>query len=72
MIASQKIGRAAFSLFILIAPFLRAPAFHICLYRTAASALRFNGKNTAQEVPKKASRIFRVESHRTGFFHKKR
>jgi hypothetical protein len=55
MVASQKTGRTAFDLFILVTPFLRASVPYV--YRTAADALRFNARHIEQEVPRKASRI---------------
>jgi hypothetical protein len=61
MTAVQKIGRTAFNLFILLL-LLYAPG-SILVYRTAADALRFNAGNIAQEVLKKASRIFSAEGH---------
>ena len=74
MVASQKIGRATFNLFIVLFLFLRVsvPDFLLHTDRTAADALRFNTRNTAQEVPKKASRICCAESHRACYFHQKK
>jgi hypothetical protein len=59
VVASQKMDRNAFDLFILDTPFLRASVPGCLLHtdRTAADAPRFNASNTAQEVPKKASTI---------------
>src|SRR6266581_2353884 len=66
MVASQKIGLTAFDLVIFFTPFLRAsvPDFLLPADRTAADALRFNARDIAQELSRKASRIFCVESHR--------
>jgi hypothetical protein len=60
MVASQKIGRAAFNLLIVLLLFLRAsvPDFLLHTDRTVADAPRSNGADIAQEVSRKASRIF--------------
>jgi len=57
MAVTQKINRAALDIFILLFLFY-APAFGISLYRIAADALRFNARDIAQALAKKASRIF--------------
>jgi len=74
MVASQKIGLTAFDLVIFFTPFLRAsvPDFLLPADRTAADALRFNARDIAQELSRKASRIFCVESHRACYFHEKK
>jgi hypothetical protein len=60
MIASQKIPRTAFNLFILLFLLLRASLLVFRLHRdqTAADALRFSARDIAQELREKASRIF--------------
>src|SRR5882724_9269194 len=60
MAVTQKINRAALDIFILLILFY-APAFGISLYRIAADALRFNARDIAQALAKKASRIFQRE-----------
>jgi hypothetical protein len=60
MVASQKIGRTAFNLLIVLFLFLRASVRDFPLHtdRTAADAPRSNPSDIAQEISRKASRIF--------------
>jgi hypothetical protein len=60
IIASQKIPRTAFNLFILLFLLLHAsvPVFRLQRDQTAADALRFSASDVAQQFRKKASRIF--------------
>jgi hypothetical protein len=60
MVASQKIGRNAFNLLIVLFLFLRASVRDFLLHadRTAADVPGSNLTDIAQEVSRKASRIF--------------
>src|SRR5205823_8730475 len=60
IIASQKIPRTAFNLFIVLFLRLRASVLDFRSHRdrTAPDALRFSAGDVAQKAPGKASRIF--------------
>jgi len=73
MVASQKTGRIAFDLFILVTPFLRASVpYFLCIEPPLTLCDSALGGHTAQEVPRKASRIFCADSHGTRYFHQKK
>src|ERR1700693_300789 len=62
IIPSQKIARTALDLFIVLFFLLRASVPESVLHRAAADALRFSARvDIAQELPRKASRIFWAE-----------
>jgi hypothetical protein len=60
IIPSQKIARTALDFFIVLFFLLRASVMVFRLHRdqTAADPLRFSAGDVAQELPKKASKIF--------------
>jgi hypothetical protein len=72
IIPSQKISRTAFDLFIFFTPFLRASVRDF-LHRdqTAADAPRFNTRNIAQELPRKASKSFAQRATEPAIFTRK-